>query len=51
MASQMSRAQKLAMADDVLCNDRDLEHLHREVETLHRTYLALAHEQKATPEC
>lgn len=45
MASQMPRAQKLAMADDVICNDRDLASLQANVVTLHHTYLDLAHEQ------
>ena len=41
-AAQSSRAQRLALADDVIVNDGDLQHLRREVEKLHRQYLALA---------
>lgn len=42
IASQVSRAQRLAAADDVINNDGDLQHLETQVETLHRRYLALA---------
>lgn len=44
MAAQLPRAERLAAADDVLNNDGDLESLHRQVEALHRKYLALARE-------
>ena len=42
MASQVSRSARLAAADDVIDNSRDLVHLRREVEALHRRYLQLA---------
>jgi dephospho-CoA kinase len=42
MASQASRAARLAAADDVIDNSRDHAHLRREVEALHRRYLQLA---------
>ena len=44
MASQASREQRLAMADDVICNDRDLKYLEQEVDLLHQRYLSLATE-------
>lgn len=42
LAAQASREQRLACADDVVCNDRDLEHLRSEVQKLHRQYLRAA---------
>lgn len=42
IAAQMSRQARLSKADDVICNDQDLNHLHNEVDTLHQTYLQLA---------
>ena len=42
MASQVTRAARLAAADDVIDNSRDLAHLRREVEALHRRYLQLS---------
>jgi dephospho-CoA kinase len=42
LAAQCDRASRLAAADDVICNDQDLAHLHRAVEKLHRRYLDLA---------
>ena len=42
MATQTSRAARLAAADDVIDNSRDPAHLRREVEALHRRYLQLA---------
>jgi dephospho-CoA kinase len=42
MASQASRAARLAAADDVIDNSRDPAYLRREVEALHRRYLQLA---------
>ncbi|MGE0625292.1 MAG: dephospho-CoA kinase [Pseudomonadales bacterium] len=42
MAAQATREQRLAAADDVIVNDRDLSHLDREVERLHVLYLELA---------
>lgn len=40
--AQLGRKQRLAHADDVIVNDAGLDHLAREVEKLHRRYLALA---------
>jgi len=42
MATQASRAARIAAADDVIDNSRDPAHLRREVEALHRRYLQLA---------
>lgn len=42
MASQVTRAARRAAADDVIDNSRDLAHLRREVEALHRRYLQLS---------
>ena len=41
MRNQASREQRLAAADDVLVNDKDLTWLHGEVERLHQFYLTL----------
>jgi dephospho-CoA kinase len=41
MAAQASRSERLAKADDVIVNDRDLTWLQQEVERLHRFYLTL----------
>lgn len=41
LAAQARREERLKCADDVLVNDRDLAHLRREVERLHRFYLGL----------
>lgn len=41
LKAQTSREQRLALADDVLVNDRDLAWLHSEVERLHTFYLTL----------
>ncbi len=42
MASQASRAQRLAAADDVIVNDADRDQLQQAVDERHRSYLALA---------
>ena len=42
LAAQASREERLAAADDVVVNDRDLNHLRREIERLHNLYLKLA---------
>jgi dephospho-CoA kinase len=42
MAAQAGRAERLAIADDVLANDGDLATLAAGVDRLHRRYLALA---------
>lgn len=48
MAAQVSRADRLTAADDVIVNDQDLEHLDREVARLHQVYLNLAAERAAS---
>lgn len=42
MAAQCSREQRLALADDLVCNDSGLEKLREEVLALHKKYIALA---------
>lgn len=42
MANQVTRATRLAAADDVIDNSGDLAELRRQVEALHRRYLQLA---------
>jgi dephospho-CoA kinase len=42
LAAQASRAQRLALADDVIVNDGSLERLRTAVESLHQQYLGLA---------
>lgn len=42
IASQASREQRLAKADDIISNDRGLEYLDQQVQALHKKYLALA---------
>ena len=44
MKAQMSRSDRLAIADDVIVNDGDLAHLKRQVDELHQRYLTLAAE-------
>lgn len=46
IASQASREQRLAKADDVILNDQGLDHLDKEVQRLHTMYLQLAAQQK-----
>jgi dephospho-CoA kinase len=41
MAAQLSRAERLQQADDVIVNDSDMLYLKRQVEALHNKYLAL----------
>lgn len=43
MASQMSRSDKRALADDVVSNEADLAHLYQQLKALHQHYLTLAH--------
>ena len=43
--SQLPRENKLKLADDVICNDHDLEHLTNQVRLQHQTYLELSLEQ------
>lgn len=42
IAAQMKRADRLAMADDVIVNDRSLNDLHQAVDALHQRYLEMA---------
>jgi len=42
MATQASRVERLALADDIVVNDGDITHLQRAADDLHRRYLALA---------
>lgn len=42
MAAQLSRAQRLQRADDIIINDKDLAHLENEVNKLHKNYCELA---------
>ena len=42
MASQASRSERMAAADDVIVNDKDKNSIKEAVERLHQTYLALA---------
>ena len=42
LAAQVSRAARLAAADDVIRNDGDIAHLSDQVEKLHRAYVAAA---------
>ncbi len=46
IASQASREQRLAGADDVISNDEGLEFLDEQVQVLHRKYIALAEAEK-----
>jgi dephospho-CoA kinase len=50
LATQATRAQRLAAADDVLANDTGLAALERQITGLHRRYLDLA-AQKAKAKC
>ena len=47
MRAQASRRQRLDAADDVILNDKDLEHLYRQVDALHSDYLKLCTSQPA----
>ena len=49
MASQVSRIERLARADDVLRNDGDIATLRAAVEALHRTYLDAARTHVRAP--
>lgn len=42
IASQSTRDERLAIADDVIRNNSDLQHLHKQVSNLHRKYLRLS---------
>lgn len=45
IASQASRAQRLALADDVIENVNGLDELHQAIESLHKQYIDLANSQ------
>ena len=49
MATQVSRTQRLAAANDVVVNETSLEALRAEVEQLHQRYLGLANEKQSRP--
>lgn len=42
IAAQMPRHERLARADDIIVNDRDLNHLRNEVKQLHEQYCEMA---------
>lgn len=42
IAQQATREQRLALADDVIMNDKDCTYLQQETDTLHRSYLSLS---------
>ncbi len=42
MSSQIPRAVRLKMADDIICNDGTLDHLENQVDDLHQRFLLLA---------
>ncbi len=48
LAAQASRAARLAVASDVIHNDRDLAHLRDQVEKLHRQYVMAAEARART---
>lgn len=45
MKHQLDRQERLAFADDVLTNDRHLEHIYQQADALHQQYLTLAKEK------
>lgn len=48
MAAQASRAQRLAVADDVVSNDAGIDELAQQVDRLHRQYLDFSAKKAAT---
>ncbi len=42
MASQIDRQQRLTRADDIIVNNRDLDHLRTQITQLHRKYLSFS---------
>ena len=42
ISQQISREERLKYADDILINDKHIEHVHQQVEQLHKHYLELA---------
>jgi len=49
MAQQISRTERLKLADDVICNDRGIDELRAQVENLHRFYLSRSSESVYHP--
>lgn len=49
LAAQASRAQRLAVADDIIDNSGDLDNLYQQVETLHERYLHMASSRHDMP--
>jgi dephospho-CoA kinase len=49
MATQATRRQRLAAADDVIVNDGDIGQLAPQVERLHRLYLGFAERMPTIP--
>lgn len=49
LTAQASRAERLSIADDVICNDRDTGHLRTEVQRLHDLYTHAAKSGFASP--
>ena len=47
MAAQASRAERLAVADDIIANDGDLSQLREQVKILHSRYLAMLEAKKS----
>ena len=47
IATQASRKDRLAQADDIIVNDQDLDYLHNQVEMLHLKYLALSKDKSS----
>ena len=45
MQVQSQREARLSQAHDIITNDRDLAHLHEQVNTLHQQYLAMLQEK------
>lgn len=43
MANQLTRTARMAKADDIVDNNGSLDELHAQLQTLHETYLQLAH--------
>lgn len=48
IAAQASREERLAIADDTICNDDSLASLHKQVQHLHHQYLAAAGQPPST---
>ena len=45
MRAQLPRAERLAMADDIIVNDQGIDQLHHAVDTMHEKYLEMVKEQ------